>query len=275
MSNRDFGDELNIPPFNGKIHPDYNHPDILEKLSDCKSLLDEPSTRILLEGRNRIGCCRFRMPDGEDEDVVIKEYCIHGINWLKSLLLPSKAFKAWQGSNTLVQKGISTPAPIAYLETRKGMFLDSSYFLSAMLEDVVEVRSLLPVLSGEELEVLLVEVARYLSRFWEEGILHRDLSDGNILVKKRDNGCHDFYIIDTNRIRHKRRLGVLLAVKSLIRLGVPSANQRFFLQEYLQPRRLNNFLWFWYKLNKHTFTGYIGLKKVLRLKKIARKLKIQ
>jgi hypothetical protein len=33
--------------------------------------------------------------------------------------------------------------------------------------------------------------------------------------------------------------------------------------------------WFWYKWNKSVFTAYIGLKRKLRLRKIARFLRIQ
>lgn len=269
------GDELNLPPYKGRIQSRYNDPDFLESISDCQGLLDKPSTRILLEGRNRVGSCRLRMADGETQDVVIKEFHILGINKLKSLVLPSKACKAWKGSSVLVQKEISTPAPVAYLEARKGLFLARSFFLTEMIEDVEEIRNLFFSLREKELEGLLTELAGYLSQCREKGIIHRDLSDGNILVKRTDEGRYGFYLADTNRIRYKRHAEMLRSVKNLIRLGVPPSHQRLFLQEYLRPKRLNNLLWFWYKLNKHTFTGYLGFKRRLRLKKIAQKLKIQ
>ena len=269
------GDGLNLPPYQGRIQSCYNDPDFLEEISDCQRLLDEPSSKILLEGRNRVGSCRLRMSGGSFLDIVIKEFRIQGINRLKSLLLPSKARKAWRGSRMLVQKKISTPAPVAYLEARKGLFLDRSYFLTEMVEDVEEIRDLFPSLAGKELETLLVELAGYLSRCRQEGIIHRDLSDGNVLVNRTDESCCRFYLIDTNRIRYRRKVGRLRSVKNLIRLGIPPSYQRFFLEEYLQPQQLSKSLWFWYKLNKHTFAGYMGLKRILRLKKIAQKLKIQ
>lgn len=275
MDIEQLGDELNLPPYKGRIQSRYNNPAFLESISDCQGLLDKPSSRILLEGRNRVGSCLLRMADGETQDVVIKEFRILGINKIKSIVLASKACKAWKGSSMLVQKEISTPNPVAYLEARKGLFLDRGFFLTEMVEDVEEIRNLFFSLREKELESLLTELARYLSQCKEKGIIHRDLSDGNILVKRIDEGRFGFYLVDTNRIRYRRHAGMLRSVKNLIRLGIPPAHQRLFLQEYLRPKRPNNFLWFWYKLNKHTFTGYLGFKRRFRLKKIAQKLKIQ
>jgi serine/threonine protein kinase len=275
MDIEQLGEELNLPPYKGRIQSRYCKPDFLESISDCQGLLDGPSSRILLVGRNRVGSCRLKIAAGEIQDVVIKEFRILGINKLKSLVLPSKACKAWKGSSVLVQKGISTPAPVAYLETRKGLFLDRSFFVTELIGDVEEIRSLFFSVRDKELESLLTELAGYLSQCREKGVIHRDLSDGNILVKKTEEGRCGFYLADTNRIRYRRHVGMLSAVRNVIRLGVPPSHQRFFLQEYLQPQRLNYLLWFWYKLNKHTFSGYTGFKRRLRLKRIAQKLKIQ
>lgn len=275
MDIEQLGEELDLPPYKGRIQSRYNRADFLKGISDCRHLLDAPSTRIMLAGRNRVGSCRLELAGGETRDVVIKEFRIQGINKLKSLVLPTKASKAWRGSSVLVQNGISTPNPVAYLESRKGLFLDRSFFLTEMIEEVEEIRGLLLTLRGEKLENLLIELARYLSGCRKKSIIHRDLSDGNVLVKGAEESHYGFYLADTNRIRYRRQTGLLRSVKSLIRLGIPPGYQRFFLREYLRPLRLNYGLWFWYKLNKYTFTGYIYLKRRLHLKKVAQRLKIQ
>ena len=103
------------------------------------------------------------------------------------------------------------------------------------------------------------------------------MEDGKIRdeVKKKKKGEFRFYLTDTNRIRIKRHIGLLRGVKNLIRLGVPMDSQDFFLKQYLSPKQLKKYLWLWYKMNKMTYSWYIKLKKRLKLKQLARKLKIQ
>jgi hypothetical protein len=42
-----------------------------------------------------------------------------------------------------------------------------------------------------------------------------------------------------------------------------------------EKKDLRPVLWTWYRMNKAVFTGYVGLKKKLRLRELARKLRIQ
>jgi serine/threonine protein kinase len=118
-------------------------------------------------------------------------------------------------------------------------------------------------------------LSQYLSTCHKKGILHRDLSDGNILVKKDESGKLRFYLIDTNRIRIKKRIGLLSGLKSLVRLGVPFDFQRFFLEHYLGATHVKRFYWFWYRINKSLYSNFVELKKKLRLRQLAQKLKIQ
>jgi hypothetical protein len=130
-------------------------------------------------------------------------------------------------------------------------------------------------LPHEELSPLLRELARYLARCVSSGILHRDLSDGNVMVDKKVSERFRFYLLDTNRIRIRRHVGTFRGIKSLIRLGIPPELQRLFLTEYLSPSPVKSIHWLWYRLNKSCFTGYIRFKQLLRLKRLAERLKIQ
>jgi serine/threonine protein kinase len=208
-------------------------------------------------------------------DVVIKEFRSRGVIKLKSLFLSGKAYRAWQGGMALKEKEIDTPPPAAYLEKRKGLFLDESFFLTERVSDVQEIRFLFLRFSSEELRDLLASLGPHLSFCHQKGVLHRDLSDGNILVKKDKSGEFRFFLIDTNRIRIKKRITPLKRIKNLIRLGVPAEHQRYFLERYLEEDRVKRFLWFWYRFNKMVYSNTIKLKKKLRLRQLARKLKIQ
>ncbi len=82
-------------------------------------------------------------------------------------------------------------------------------------------------------------------------------------------------MIDTNRIRVKKRISIWQRIKNLIRLGIPAQAQPMFLSQYLESPEIHRHLWWWYRLNKIVFSGYIELKKKLRLRQLVRKLRIQ
>ena len=194
---------------------------------------------------------------------------------LKSIFMPSKAFKAWNGAWELKNRGISTPIPVAYYEERNFKGVQQSYFVCERINDVEEIRNLFFDLAEPELKRLLKDLTRFIRYCHEQGILHKDLSDGNILVKRGDNGAFLFSLIDTNRIRIKKRISLLGRIKNLIRLGVPPGLQLFFLNHYREGIPGKKFTWFWYSFHKKMFTWYIRLKKALKLRQLARKLKIQ
>ena len=270
----EFGLPLDMPPYRGKIHPDYRDLRFLEAISDCRGLLSQPSCEILLDSRNRVGKVELYISETRTRTVVIKEFRTRGVDKLKSAFQPSKALKAWRGASALLLKGFNTSCPVALLERRTGRFVEQSFFISEMIEDTEEIRFMFPRLEPDKLKELLSALADTLSRIQSEGLLHRDLSDGNILVRRNGDG-YKFYLIDTNRIREKKRVGALRQIKSLVRLGIPRDFQKYFLEQHFKTDKLSSFIWFWYRFNKLGFTWMIEIKKKLRLKQIARKLKIQ
>jgi len=276
----EFGLPLDMPPFTGKIHPDYRNSRFLEAIFDCHNLLSQPSCEILLDSRNRVGKINLYISETRTRTVVIKEFRTKGVDKLKSAVQPSKALKAWWGACSLYLKGLNTPCPVAFLENNSGRFVEQSYFISEMIDSAEEIRFLFPRLEPGKLKELLSALGDYLFRIQKEGILHRDLSDGNILVKRNGSGNENgegyvFFLIDTNRIREKKRVGSMRQVKSLVRLGIPWNFQKYFLEQHFKTDKLSMFIWFWYRFNKVRFAWIIEVKKKLRLKQIAQKLRIQ
>jgi len=275
MKKKEFGQPLIIKPYKGRIREAYNDPDFIQAIADCHSLLNDSEAEILLDSRNRVGVVTLPFHGQKKVDVVIKEFRSRGVNKLKSLFFSGKAFRAWQGAMVLTERKVDTPPPVACLEKRKALFLDESFFLTERISGVREIRFLFLELQPVELRELLDSLSRHLSLCHERGVLHRDLSDGNILVKKGKSGEFRFFLIDTNRIRIKRRISPLKRMKNLIRLGVPPGNQCYFLEQYSGEDRVKGFLWFWYRFNKMVYSNYVALKKKLRLRQLARKFKIQ
>ncbi|MGB8952218.1 MAG: lipopolysaccharide kinase InaA family protein [Candidatus Aminicenantales bacterium] len=269
------GHILRLPHFKGRVHANCDTPDFLEAISDCRCLLDSPQSEILLESRNRVGAVSLSLRGQEREDVIIKEFRSRGLAKWKNLLFPSKAFKAWQGAWALVNRGIGTPLPLAYLERKKRGCLEENFFIAEKISTCREVRFLFRELSKDDLQRLLSALAHCLSFCHERGIFHRDLSDGNILVKREAAGKFQFYFLDTNRIRLRKKIGVLGGIKNLVRLGVPPDDQLYFLAQYLKLEDVPIKFFVWYRINKSFYAGLVKLKKKLRLRKWARQLRIQ
>jgi hypothetical protein len=252
----------------------FDDPVFLAALSPPDSLGSRPGAEILSEGRNRIVRLAIPLSGGPAADIIVKEFSSRGVNRLKSIVIPSKAERAWRGASALVERGLGTALPAACLTKKKRGFVERSFFLAERIAGATEVRGLFRELPPSDLEPLLGALAGFLSVVHAKGILHRDLSDGNVLARKTDAGGVEFFLLDTNRIRLRRRLGGLARSKNLIRLGVPASHREDFLARYFGgpapaiPR-------LWYKLNKSVFTGYLALKRRLRLRRLARALRIQ
>jgi len=274
MTRTELGRETRLPPYVGRVHPDVDSPQFLKAILDCRKILEAPSSRILLDARNRVGLAEIKVQEGKCVHAVIKEFRSAGFRKWKSLLTRSKAGKAWRGAAGCVSRGVPTPKPYAYLERREKGVLRESFFLSEWVDGTREIRFLLRELPPEDLSLLLAELAKHLVFCHNQGILHKDLSDGNVLVKRVGSGRFLFFLVDTNRIRLRNVLPRLMRVRNLIRLGVPDGFQDYFLDKYLGERRFPKTLKLWYKGNKALYSGYVSLKKKLGLKKLARRLKI-
>jgi len=273
--NNKFGNRFTVNDYTGRIQAAFHLPDFVRQIADCPALLNNPATMILHQGRNRIGAVCLESPVQKSVEIVIKEFNLRGLTRWKTLGFPSKAAKAWQGGNLLQAAGLTTPAPVAYLEKRRRGIITACFYISLRAERGQEIRGLFLSLPAHKLVLLLPQLAGFLAACHTAGILHRDLSDGNILVEQSKEDHFKFCLLDTNRIRARKRLNILQKIKNLIRLGVPPEHQRLFLARYLDRKDVPLGIWSWYRLNKKTFSGYIGLKKRLRLKKLAEKLRLQ
>jgi hypothetical protein len=271
---KDSSPELSLPGFKGRIDPAWDTPSVRAALADCPGLVREPETRILLRSRNTVAVVRIPLASGQKAPAVLKDFSTRGVNRLKSLVLPSKAAKAWRGARALLERNINTARPIAYLESRKRGFVDRSYFLAEYLDGLREIRFLLRELRGGALDGLLRAAAVFLAEAHDRGVVHKDLSDGNILVKTEGAAAPVFYLLDTNRVRVKNSVGPCLRMKNLVRLGIPAGRRDYFLDQYGRGKSIPRRLRWWYKFQKSVYTGRVNLKKKLRLKQLAAKLGI-
>lgn len=271
---------LAVPPYRGFRTASREGEAAAAALEDFPGFLRSPEAETLQSGRNQVIAVRL----SPDRDAVVKIFGTRGVQKWKTLLLPSKGLRAWKGALALVENGFETAEPIAVFERRRGGIAVESVFISGRVRGGREIREHFLQSSEIVLRRLLSSLAPVLARLHGRGIVHRDLSDGNILVFENEEaaaapagGGFRFLFLDTNRVR-RRRPGIFNRARNLVRLGVPPGLQPFFLDQYaaaaggrFRRRRFG----LSYRISKRVFISWLAFKKRLRLRALARRLRIQ
>ena len=166
----------------------------LERLPEDFERLGE----VIYDKRNQLRI--IEAPDGTL--VNAKRYCVtHAVNRVVYSLgiRKPKGLRAFIYPTRLLERGISTPEPIAYIEQRRCGLLGLSYFISVQSP----LRHMLYEF-GDAREGTYEEMAGALGLFTammhDREVLHLDYSPGNILWDKDDEGYH-FTVVDINRMR--------------------------------------------------------------------------
>lgn len=133
----------------------------------------------------------------------------HRPRWPNSIiygkLRRSKAERSYRHALSLLELGIGTPEPVAYIETFEGMSMRETYYISLQVE-ASTVRDWERLPHADE---LVEALARDMARLHAAGVLHRDFSPGNVLYTRSPRGEYRFYYVDLNRMElgvHDRAL---------------------------------------------------------------------
>lgn len=115
-------------------------------------------------------------------------------------LRKSKACRAFENALHILNLGFDTPEPVAFIELRTGGLLCESYFVSIQCPYTRLFREFANKKPLAGREHIPVAFGRYAARLHQAGILHKDLSIGNILFEVENETVH-FSLVDLNRMR--------------------------------------------------------------------------
>lgn len=112
---------------------------------------------------------------------------------------PGKAVRSYQNALKLMERGIGSPEPVAYIEQPRHGLLHDAYYICLHTEyESVEQR----LNRTQPFDAPFGRAfAACVARLHEQGILHFDLNSGNILYRELADGTFDFQLIDLNRMR--------------------------------------------------------------------------
>jgi hypothetical protein len=130
----------------------------------------------------------------------------------------SKARRSFEYATILLEKGIGTPEPIAFLENFNSIGLKDSYYVSEHLNADLTYRELVEVPDYPDRDNILRQFTKFSFDLHEKGIEFLDHSPGNTLIKKNANGNYDFFLVDLNRMEFHTTMSFETRMKNLCRL---------------------------------------------------------
>lgn len=169
---------------------------------------------------------------GDGQRNIIKLFTVDGamVN-IKSFKIPniinqiaykyfrkSKARRSYEYATRLLENGIGTPQPLAYVEHFNWLGLQSSFYASAHLQTELTYRELVLQPDYPDHENILRQFTAFTFLLHEKGIEFLDHSPGNTLIKNEGNGRYSFYLVDLNRMNFHREMSFDLRMKNFSRL---------------------------------------------------------
>jgi hypothetical protein len=169
---------------------------------------------------------------GDGKRNIIKLFELEGMTMnIKSFKIPnlinkiayryfrkSKARRSFEYATLLLEKGIGTPQPLAYLENYNWIGLKDSYYASEHLQCDLTYRELVEITDYPDHENILRQFTRFSYSLHQKGIEFKDHSPGNTLIKKNAEGQYNFFLVDLNRMNFHEKMSFELRMKNLCRL---------------------------------------------------------
>lgn len=146
--------------------------------------------RVIYAGRNRLF---HTVEHGIDLSIKSFKVPIFLNRIIYAWFRKSKARRSYEHALMLTQLGISTPEPVAYIETFRNGLLHRSYYVCLMLTDVHDVRQW--ELRDDRVEIE-TGIAKLMAKLHAAKVYHRDFSPGNVLFDSN----YKFYLVDINRM---------------------------------------------------------------------------
>jgi tRNA A-37 threonylcarbamoyl transferase component Bud32 len=152
----------------------------------------------------------LRVPLASGERVIVKRYAVQGLrDWLKYLVVPSRAHVEWTVGHGLALAGVPTALPLAMAERRRIVLSDAA-LVTREIEDAVHLNAFverhLAVPSDPRRRALYDELARTVRRLHDAGYVHNDLHGGNILVNGGPEAPR-LHVIDLHSVSRSKRPG--------------------------------------------------------------------
>jgi hypothetical protein len=230
---------MEIGPYRGCMGPAYRDAEALKTLATLSEQLRN-APEMPAGGRNQIVTLRL---SSSTPWLAVKSFGQQ--NRLKDLIdfqRGSKAYRSWAIASWLHRHGVGTPPPAGYLDRWEGRHLVESYFFSEFQDGMTCFRDELNRLYREDpvcekIMTLLQCAADAVWALHESGVIHYDLGNQNILLRRLDEArWGDVQFVDLNRARIKPGLSMKDRARDISRIDLPSDFLRVFKVMYFRQQ---------------------------------------
>jgi tRNA A-37 threonylcarbamoyl transferase component Bud32 len=147
----------------------------------------------------------------------------------------TKGERALTYANYLLEKGINTPKPIAYINSYKNGLFQEGYFICEYT-DFISLNYFKENNIGIPFQ-LLEDLVHFIVKLHENGIFHGDFTLGNILFKMEKN-WYSFSLIDNNRI-NIGSISPNKGLKNLKKLDLQAEEMAYLVKSYARIRGIS------------------------------------
>lgn len=177
------------------IHPNYSQ--MAAKLKDVIHNFSEKGEYVIRGDRNIIK--RISL-DGISFN--IKKFKTPNVfqSFVYEHLRKSKAKRSFEYASKLIDIGVKTPSPVAYMEVFSGG-LEESFYVSEHIDYDFDFRELIHNPRFSKRNEILKQFTQFTFKLHENGVNFLDHSPGNTLIVETGDDKFDFYLIDLNRMR--------------------------------------------------------------------------
>jgi serine/threonine protein kinase len=199
--------------------------------------------------------------DGRERCFYFKQYLYRStLDFIKHLVRPSRARRAFQATLMLERNGFRAPLIVAMGECKFNFLKMENFLLTVEVEDAKQIHQFIPdnlenftTEQLNDLRQLIRAFGHTVGKLHAAGIFHGDLRLGNVLVRREKDGWHIFFI-DNERTRRFRRLPARLRLKNLVQANmlisdcITKTDRMRFFKAYLSLNpSIQNRLAFWAK----------------------------
>lgn len=149
-------------------------------------------------------------------------------------LRKSKAERSFINATRLLNLGINTPHPIAYIIEYNLLGIYKSFYISQHIDYDYTLGELITQCPDNK-ELIMNRCLQFINEFHRKGVYFLDLSVGNILIKQQPDGNTTFYLVDVNRTTfYNRPLTCSESIKAFCRLDTTHEEKEWILRRYAQ-----------------------------------------
>ncbi|MCD8318705.1 MAG: hypothetical protein LUC45_07670, partial [Paraprevotella sp.] len=182
--------------------------------------------KLVYKGRNEL-----RKFEYGGRELVVKSF--HRPNLINrfvyGIIRPSKAKRSYVHAEMFVGIGVGTPAPVGYLNVRRGLLFDRSYYVT-LASECPYVYNDLFYQHFDYADDVIRAVGRVTAILHGHGYAHKDYGRGNILFRNTPYGVK-IEIVDLNRM-YIGPIDLKMGCKNFERLPATPHMHRLMAEEY-------------------------------------------